>query len=270
MQLRQSRHFLWKTSPSPTLSFRMKISRQVKEILLFFIHLDHVCFWEIFTSFEITNNEMPKSTKFVHEFCGLDPLGILALVDTATLSCFNHDFGPCPFYKIYSSRQIFMNPCQEIFKQPAHTFAWPQSPLIIMMETQANSLLSRAFSGRNPFDGGILGHNLLLSRAFWWESLWRWDLGHNLLLSQAFQWESLWRWDLGFYGASGYHGAFSQTLPLFTIGFWLSRSLSHELFLSHGGISAITEPFHEFFFHMVEFWLSRSLSHELFFFTMKF
>jgi hypothetical protein len=32
----------------------------------------------------------------------------------------------------------------------------------------------------------------------------------------------------------GYHGAFSR------------------IFLSHGGISAITEPFHEFFFHMVE------------------
>jgi hypothetical protein len=30
-----------------------------------------------------------KSTKFVLEVCGLDPLGILALVDTATLSCFN-------------------------------------------------------------------------------------------------------------------------------------------------------------------------------------
>jgi hypothetical protein len=35
--------------------------------------------------------------------------------------------------------------------------------------------------------------------------------------------------------------------------FWLSRSLSHELF-----------------FFTMEFWLSRSLSHELFFFTMEF
>jgi hypothetical protein len=33
-----------------------------------------------------------KSTKFVLEFCGLDPLGTLALVDIATLSCFNHEF----------------------------------------------------------------------------------------------------------------------------------------------------------------------------------
>jgi hypothetical protein len=39
----------------------------------------------------------------------------------------------------------------------------------------------------------------------------------------------------------GYHEAFSR------------------IFLSHGRISAITKPFHEFFFHMVESRLSRSL-----------
>jgi hypothetical protein len=38
-----------------------------------------------------------------------------------------------------------------------------------------------------------------------------------------------------------YHGVFSR------------------IFLSHSGISAITEPFHEFFFHMVESRLSQSL-----------
>jgi hypothetical protein len=40
--------------------------------------------------------------------------------------------------------------------------------------------------------------------------------------------------------------------------FWLSGSLS-RFFLSHGGMFAITKPFHEFFFHMVESRLSRSL-----------
>jgi hypothetical protein len=161
-----------------------------------------------------------KSTKFVCEFCGLDPLGILALVDTSTLSCFNHDFlriftrAPCPFIGTYSSRKIFMNLCQEILKQPTHTFAWLQSALIIMMETQATT------------------HCCL--EPFRWESLWQWDLGHNLLLPQAFRWESLWRWDLG-------HNlllprAFSVGIPL-TVGFrlsrclWLSRSLFHKLFL---------------------------------------
>jgi hypothetical protein len=66
--------------------------------------------------------------------------------------------------------------------------------------------------------------------------------------------------------------------------FWLSQSLSHELFFFHNGILAITKPFtrtflfsqwnsgyHEAFhtnfsFFTMEFLLSRSLSHELFFF----
>jgi hypothetical protein len=42
--------------------------------------------------------------------------------------------------------------------------------------------------------------------------------------------------------------------------FWLSRGLSHELFSFFMiGFSATTEPFHEFFLHMVEFRLSQSL-----------
>jgi hypothetical protein len=105
---------------------------------------------------------------------------------------------------------------------------------------------------------------LLLSQAFRWESLWRWDLGHNLLLSQAFRWESLWRWDLGFHGAFGYQGAsFSKHFIFFlNLGYhgalsWISFLFSwisgnHRTF--HDGISAITEPF------TMEFRLSHSLS----------
>jgi hypothetical protein len=54
-----------------------------------------------------------KPTKFVFEFCGLDPIGRLALVDTATLSCFNHDFlrisarAPCSFITTMLSRKTF-------------------------------------------------------------------------------------------------------------------------------------------------------------------
>jgi hypothetical protein len=69
------------------------------------------------------------------------------------------------------------------------------------------------------------------------------------------------------------------------MGFWLPRSLSHELFLFsrwnsgyqeafltnffffHDGILAITKPFSRTFFFTMEFWLSRSLSHELFLFS---
>jgi hypothetical protein len=83
---------------------------------------------------------------------------------------------------------------------------------------------------------------------------------------------------------SGYQGAFSHELFFFTMEFWLSKSLSHELSLFHDGILAIKEPFTwtfsfsrwnsgyqeafhtNFFFFMMEFWLSRSLSHELFLF----
>jgi hypothetical protein len=105
---------------------------------------------------------------------------------------------------------------------------------------------------------------------------------------------------------SGYHEAFlTNFLSFFTMEFWLSRSLSHELsFFFHNGILAITKPFSRtfFFFHngilaitkpfsrtfflfsqwnsgyheafltnilsffTMEFWLSRSLSHELSFF----
>jgi hypothetical protein len=153
-----------------------------------------------------------------------------------------------------------------------------------------SSLLSQAFRWESLWQWD-LGHNLLLPQAFRWESLWRWDLGHNLLWSQAFRWESLWLWDLGFHGASGYHKALSQTLPLsrwnssyheaFHTNFLFLGGISaitkcfswsfvtrwylgyHEafsqFFLLHGGISAITEPFHEFFFYMVESRLSRSL-----------
>jgi hypothetical protein len=42
---------------------------------------------------------------------------------------------------------------------------------------------------------------------------------------------------------SGYHGAFHTNFSFFTMEFWLSRSLSHELFFFHDGILAIKEPF---------------------------
>jgi hypothetical protein len=115
----------------------------------------------------------------------------------------------------------------------------------------------------------------LLSPAFRWESLQRWDLGHNLLLSPAFRWESLQRWDFGFHGAISYHGAPSRsflshngisaiTKPFMNFSFtrWSFgyHGAFHELFLSHDGILAITEPFTNFFFHMIELWLSQSLS----------
>jgi hypothetical protein len=99
---------------------------------------------------------------------------------------------------------------------------------------------------------------LIVASAFRWESLWRWDLGRNLLLSQAFQWESLWRWDFRLSRSLWLSWSLVTKFSSFTMEFRLSRSLSRT-FLFHNGISAITERFHEFFFHTMEFWLSRSL-----------
>jgi hypothetical protein len=68
-----------------------------------------------------------KSTNFVDEFCGLDPLDTLASVDIATFSCFNHDFlqmltqTPCLFNGTYSSQKYFMNLCKKIFNNDIYT-----------------------------------------------------------------------------------------------------------------------------------------------------
>jgi hypothetical protein len=117
----------------------------------------------------------------------------------------------------------------------------------------------------------MLGHNLLLSRAFRWESPWRWDLGHNLLLSQAFRWESLWRWDLG-------HNLLSQAFRWESLWRWdfrLLRSLwlSRSLFTNSSSFTMefrLLRSLSEFFFHTIEFWLSRSLFHKFLFHTMEF
>jgi hypothetical protein len=67
-----------------------------------------------------------------------------------------------------------------------------------------------------------------------------------LLLSRAFWWESILRWDLGFHRAFGYQGAsFSKHFILFfSLGY--HRALL-RIFLSHGGIQAKTEPFLQIF-----------------------
>jgi hypothetical protein len=79
------------------------------------------------------------------------------------------------------------------------------------------------------FHDGILAIRKPFTRIFSFFTMELW-LSESLFTNFSFTW-----WNLG------YHGAFSR------------------IFLSHGGISAITEPFHEFFFHMTESRLSRNL-----------
>jgi hypothetical protein len=98
-----------------------------------------------------------KSTKFVLEFCGLDPLGILALVDIATSVAstvifyeFPHEPLALLSERFYHEKLLAICVKEKIFKQRL-----TYSPIV------ASSLF-----GGNPFVDGILGHNLLLSRAF--------------------------------------------------------------------------------------------------------
>jgi hypothetical protein len=120
---------------------------------------------------------------------------------------------------------------------------------------------------------GVLGHNLLLSRAFFHNLVWLLrSLSHELFLFP--------RWN------SGYHEAFLTNFFFFHDGILaitkpFSRTFSfsrwnsgyHEAFLTnffffHDGILSITKPFSRTFsFFTMEFWLSRSLSHELFLFS---
>jgi hypothetical protein len=130
-----------------------------------------------------------KSTKFVLEFCGLGLLGMLALVDTATLSCFNRDFlrisaqAPCPLTTAILSRKLLAI-CVKLFFEQRRIYS-----------------LDRNFPENSGYD------SLVASNFFRWESLRGWDfgpqlvvlsgpfggnpfvdviLGHNLLLFQAF------------------------------------------------------------------------------------
>jgi hypothetical protein len=122
----------------------------------------------------------------------------------------------------------------------------------------------------------------------------RWNSGYQGAFHTNFKFS---RWNFGYQGAFlmnffFFHDGilaikepFSRTFSFFTMEFWLSRSLSHELFLFsrwnsgyheafltklfffHDGILAIMKPFSRTFsFFTMEFWLSRSISHELFLF----
>jgi hypothetical protein len=233
---------------------------------------------ELLKIFEPTSR---KSTKFVFEFCGLDPSGKLAPVDIATFSCFNQDFStifrtsPLPLQRYHE--KLFRRFLSR--NQPADIFLFGGNPFV------GGTFWATARCCSGPLWMGIpqwmrfsRPQLVVVSGLFGWESLSGWDfLGHNLLLSQA---------------------------SFFSMEFWLSRSLSHELFLFsqwnsgyhkafltnfflfsrwncgyhkafftnffffHDGIVAITKPFSRTFsFFMMEFWLSQSLFHELFLFS---
>jgi hypothetical protein len=93
-----------------------------------------------------------KSTKFILEFCRLDLIGILALVDIATLSCFNRDFlristrAPCPFIRtIYRGKLLAICVKENFLNNASHI---------------------RLTAIATNYHDGNLGYNPLLPQAF--------------------------------------------------------------------------------------------------------
>jgi hypothetical protein len=111
MQIRQLIHFfLKKRHPPPPSRFAWKLEGMLTKLAVRVLW-SSTPLSEIFVSFWKFVPSSRKSTKFVFEFCGLDPTGRLAPVYTATLSCFNQDFlrfftqAPCPFLTTMLSRK---------------------------------------------------------------------------------------------------------------------------------------------------------------------
>jgi hypothetical protein len=128
----------------------------------------------------------------------------------------------------------------------------------------------QTFFGENPLVDGILGHNLLLSQAFSggipsWLGFEATTCCLRPFLVGIPSWMEFSRPQLvvvsGLFlydGIPAIKKPFSRTLfSFFTMEFWLSRSLSHELsFFFHDGILAIMKPFSRTFFFTMEFWQS--------------
>jgi hypothetical protein len=94
---------------------------------------------------------MQVQQNLFYEFCGLDPLGTLALVDTATLSCFNHDY-----LRIFTQAPcLFMNLYNKLFSEEHIHSIGRNYHLINMMETRPLLIVVSSFFGGNPFDGEI-------------------------------------------------------------------------------------------------------------------
>jgi hypothetical protein len=83
--------FLEKTSPSPTLPFRMKTSWRIHEFHYSRLSLGYVSEKSL-SAFENFGYRCASRQNLFFEFCGLALTGKLALVEIATFSCFNQDF----------------------------------------------------------------------------------------------------------------------------------------------------------------------------------
>jgi hypothetical protein len=95
------------------------------------------------------------------------------------------------------------------------------------------SRLSRSPFHESFFYDGVLDIKVPFTRTFLFS---RWNSGYQGAFHTNFSFFSRWN--------SGYQGAFHTNFSFFfTMEFWLSWSLSYELFFFHDGILAIEEPF---------------------------
>jgi hypothetical protein len=167
MQIRQwMRFFLEKTSPSPTLPFCMKISWQAGGVYYSSILIEHAS-WRNLRKFLKTSTVVTQVDKICSRILWTWSAWHTCLVDIATLSCFNRCFStnfcasPLPFYHnkfIAKLSAIFIK--EKFLKNATRIYFWSQPSWKLRLQP----IVASNFGG-NPFVDGILGHNLLLSRA---------------------------------------------------------------------------------------------------------
>jgi hypothetical protein len=193
MRIRQQRRFLLKKRhPPPPCHFAWKFVDQLPKLYYSSNTLIRCAFVEIFANSLKLQMLLGKSTKFVLEFCGLDPLGILALVDIATLSCFNHEFlqiptrAPCPFAErfLFSWKKFSVVLIKEKDFWSKATHIHLTAVIIAYHDGNwgRNSSLSRAFSMGIPPWMGFWATTYCCLRPFRWESLCGWDFGPQLII----------------------------------------------------------------------------------------
>jgi hypothetical protein len=164
-----------KTSPSPTLPFCMKICSRITEALLFLEYFDQTRFRGNFCKFFKTSNVARQVDKICSRILCTWPCWHTCpgwycnpqLLQPWTST--NSYTSPLPFLPEWFFREnfsvVFIKE-KEFRNNAAHMHL---TGLVIAYHDGnwgCNSSLSRAFFGVYAFVDGILGHNLLLSRAF--------------------------------------------------------------------------------------------------------
>jgi hypothetical protein len=168
VQIRQwVRFFLEKTSPSPTLPFCMKISWRAGGVYYSSILIEHASWRNLHKFFKNFNRCYSSRQNLFSNFVDLIYLAYLPgwYCNPQLLHrCFSTNFcaSPLPFYHnkfIVELSVVFIK--EKFLNNTTRIYFWSQSSWKLRLQPTVASNF-----GGNPFMDGILGHNLLLSRAF--------------------------------------------------------------------------------------------------------